>query len=115
MLLKKTLFSVTLAFQVGPALASGCTVVIKPSELTPLTALAAAELSLQAGIPPVIFYENVLLLICYESYPYPYILATPVKFDFVLIFLIVSVFACFLQELLLVGHVLSLTSEEKQE
>lgn len=40
-------------YQVGPALACGCTVVIKPSELTPLTALAAAELSLQAGIPPV--------------------------------------------------------------
>ncbi|XP_077244392.1 aldehyde dehydrogenase 5F1 isoform X2 [Tasmannia lanceolata] len=39
--------------KVGPALACGCTVVIKPSELTPLTALAAAELSLQAGIPPV--------------------------------------------------------------
>ncbi|CAL5402404.1 unnamed protein product [Camellia sinensis] len=38
--------------KVGPALACGCTVVIKPSELTPLTALAAAELSLQAGIPP---------------------------------------------------------------
>ncbi|XP_040986329.1 succinate-semialdehyde dehydrogenase, mitochondrial isoform X2 [Juglans microcarpa x Juglans regia] len=38
--------------QVGPALACGCTVVIKPSELTPLTALAAAELALQAGIPP---------------------------------------------------------------
>jgi len=28
-------------------------VVVKPSELTPLTALAAAELALQAGIPPV--------------------------------------------------------------
>lgn len=27
--------------------------VVKPSELTPLTALAAAELALQAGIPPV--------------------------------------------------------------
>lgn len=39
--------------QVGPALASGCTVVVKPSELTPLTALAAAELALQAGVPPV--------------------------------------------------------------
>jgi succinate-semialdehyde dehydrogenase len=38
--------------KVGPALAAGCTVVIKPSELTPLTALAVAELSLQAGIPP---------------------------------------------------------------
>lgn len=41
-----------IARKVGPALACGCTVVIKPSELTPLTALAAAELSLQAGIPP---------------------------------------------------------------
>ncbi|KAG9453183.1 hypothetical protein H6P81_006087 [Aristolochia fimbriata] len=38
--------------KVGPALACGCTVVIKPSELTPLTALATAELALQAGIPP---------------------------------------------------------------
>lgn len=37
----------------GYALAAGCTVVIKPSELTPLTALAASELSLQAGIPAV--------------------------------------------------------------
>ncbi|MFS8019307.1 putative succinate-semialdehyde dehydrogenase (NAD(+)) [Helianthus anomalus] len=39
--------------KVGPALACGCTVVIKPSEFTPLTALAAAELALQSGIPPV--------------------------------------------------------------
>ncbi|XP_076916855.1 succinate-semialdehyde dehydrogenase, mitochondrial-like [Bidens hawaiensis] len=38
--------------KVAPALACGCTVVIKPSELTPLTALAAAELALQSGIPP---------------------------------------------------------------
>eukprot|EP01018_Ginkgo_biloba_P030779 Gb_34346 [translate_table: standard] len=38
--------------KVAPALASGCTVVVKPSELTPLTALAAAELALQAGLPP---------------------------------------------------------------
>ncbi|KAI3810071.1 hypothetical protein L1987_19678 [Smallanthus sonchifolius] len=38
--------------KVGPALACGCTVVIKPSELTPLTALAVAELALQSGIPP---------------------------------------------------------------
>ncbi|KAM0063544.1 putative succinate-semialdehyde dehydrogenase (NAD(+)) [Helianthus debilis subsp. tardiflorus] len=36
----------------GPALACGCTIVIKPSELTPLTALAAAALALQAGILP---------------------------------------------------------------
>ncbi|KAK9057656.1 hypothetical protein SSX86_022492 [Deinandra increscens subsp. villosa] len=38
--------------KVGPALACGCTVVIKPSELTPLSALAVAELALQSGIPP---------------------------------------------------------------
>ncbi|XP_062149793.1 succinate-semialdehyde dehydrogenase, mitochondrial-like [Alnus glutinosa] len=37
---------------VGPALVCGSTVVIKPSEIAPLTALAAAEPSLQAGIPP---------------------------------------------------------------
>jgi succinate-semialdehyde dehydrogenase / glutarate-semialdehyde dehydrogenase len=38
--------------KVAPALAAGCPVVIKPAELTPLTALAAAELALRAGIPP---------------------------------------------------------------
>jgi len=37
--------------KVGPALAAGCTVVIKPSEDTPLTALAAAELGARAGVP----------------------------------------------------------------
>jgi succinate-semialdehyde dehydrogenase/glutarate-semialdehyde dehydrogenase len=37
--------------KVAPALAAGCTVVIKPSELTPLTALAAAELAQRAGLP----------------------------------------------------------------
>lgn len=38
--------------KVAAALAAGCATVIKPSELTPLTALAAAELASQAGIPP---------------------------------------------------------------
>ena len=37
--------------KVAPALAAGCPVVIKPAELTPLTALAAAELAVRAGIP----------------------------------------------------------------
>ncbi len=37
--------------KVAPALAAGCTVIIKPAELTPLTALAAGELALRAGIP----------------------------------------------------------------
>jgi len=38
------------AWKLGPALAAGCTVVLKPSELTPLTSLKLAEL--QAGILP---------------------------------------------------------------
>ena len=37
--------------KVSPALAAGCTVVIKPAELTPLSALAVAELAIRAGIP----------------------------------------------------------------
>lgn len=37
--------------KVAPALAAGCPVVIKPAELTPLTALAAAELARRAGVP----------------------------------------------------------------
>lgn len=39
------------ALQVAPALAAGCTVVLKPAELTPLTALALAELAERAGLP----------------------------------------------------------------
>jgi len=37
--------------KVAPALAAGCTVIIKPAEATPLTALAAAELAQRAGMP----------------------------------------------------------------
>ncbi|QGQ48856.1 NAD-dependent succinate-semialdehyde dehydrogenase [Metabacillus sediminilitoris] len=37
--------------KVAPALAAGCTAVIKPAELTPLTALKIVELAEQAGIP----------------------------------------------------------------
>jgi len=36
----------------GPAIASGCTVVLKPAEQTPLSALALAELAARAGVPP---------------------------------------------------------------
>jgi len=39
------------SWKVGPALACGNTVVVKPAELTPLTALRFAELALEAGIP----------------------------------------------------------------
>ena len=39
----------------APALAAGCTVVIKPAEDTPLSALALAQLAHEAGIPPGVF------------------------------------------------------------
>lgn len=38
--------------KVAPAIAAGCTVVVKPAEQTPLTALALAKLAHLAGIPP---------------------------------------------------------------
>jgi len=41
-----------LAWKWGPALACGNTIVMKPAEQTPLTALAAAELAVEAGFPP---------------------------------------------------------------
>jgi succinate-semialdehyde dehydrogenase/glutarate-semialdehyde dehydrogenase len=44
--------------KVAPALAAGCTVVVKPAEQTPLTALALAALAEQAGFPAGVF--NVL-------------------------------------------------------
>ena len=40
------------AWKVAPALAAGNTVVIKPAENTPLTALAFAELAIEVGLPP---------------------------------------------------------------
>jgi acyl-CoA reductase-like NAD-dependent aldehyde dehydrogenase len=39
-------------WKLAPALAAGCTVVLKPAEETPLVALRLAELALEAGIPP---------------------------------------------------------------
>ncbi len=40
-----------LAWKVAPALAAGCTVVLKPAEFTPLTALCFAEIARDAGLP----------------------------------------------------------------
>ncbi|MEJ6388795.1 aldehyde dehydrogenase [Gymnodinialimonas ulvae] len=40
-----------MAWKIGPALASGCSVVLKPAEETPLTALRLAELAMEAGVP----------------------------------------------------------------
>eukprot|EP00878_Enallax_costatus_P010162 GHUV01010608.1.p1 GENE.GHUV01010608.1~~GHUV01010608.1.p1 ORF type:complete len:425 (+),score=122.60 GHUV01010608.1:632-1906(+) len=45
--------------KVAPALAAGCTVVLKPAELTPLTALALVELADRAGVPDGVF--NIVL------------------------------------------------------
>src|ERR1700685_1731400 len=42
-------------WKLAPALACGCTVVMKPAELTSLSALRIAELALEAGIPPGVF------------------------------------------------------------
>ncbi len=44
--------------KVGPALAAGCTIIVKPAEDTPLSAFALAELAERAGVPPGVF--NVL-------------------------------------------------------
>ena len=43
------------SWKLGPALASGNSVVLKPSEKSPLTALRLAELAIEAGIPPGVF------------------------------------------------------------
>ena len=39
------------AWKLGPALAAGCTIVLKPAEQTPLSALRLGELALEAGLP----------------------------------------------------------------
>jgi succinate-semialdehyde dehydrogenase/glutarate-semialdehyde dehydrogenase len=39
----------------GPAIAAGCTMVLKPASATPLSALALAELASRAGLPPGVF------------------------------------------------------------
>lgn len=39
-------------WKIGPALATGNTIVLKPSEITPLTALKLAQLTIEAGFPP---------------------------------------------------------------
>ena len=44
-----------LAWKIGPALAAGCSVIVKPAEETPLTALRVAEFANEAGIPKGVF------------------------------------------------------------
>ncbi len=47
-----------LAWKIGPALAAGCSVIVKPAEETSMTALRVAELAMEAGVPKGVF--NVL-------------------------------------------------------
>src|SRR5664279_1645602 len=42
-------------WKIGPALAAGCTIVLKPAPTTPITALMLAELASEAGIPDGVF------------------------------------------------------------
>jgi aldehyde dehydrogenase (NAD+) len=49
---------IMVGWKAAPALAAGNTLVVKPAELTPLTAIRIAELALEAGVPPGVF--NVL-------------------------------------------------------
>lgn len=44
-----------LAWKIGPALAAGCSVIVKPAAETSLTALRVAELATEAGVPPGVF------------------------------------------------------------
>ena len=46
---------VQIAVKVAPALAMGCTVIVKPSEYAPLTAFMLAEIVHEAGVPPGVF------------------------------------------------------------
>lgn len=39
-------------YKVAPALAAGCTMILKPSEVTPITGLELGEICTQAGLPP---------------------------------------------------------------
>jgi gamma-glutamyl-gamma-aminobutyraldehyde dehydrogenase len=44
-----------LAWKIGPALAAGCSVIVKPAEQTSLTTLRVAELAVEAGVPAGVF------------------------------------------------------------
>jgi acyl-CoA reductase-like NAD-dependent aldehyde dehydrogenase len=63
---------ILLCWKIGPAVATGCTTIIKLDEHTPLTGLYAAKLIQEAGFPPVksihqlFIDEEIVLLGCYQ-------------------------------------------------
>ncbi len=62
-----------IAAKVGPAIAAGCTMVLKPSEIAPLNALIFAEVMHEAGTPPGVFNlingEGPLVGVAMSSHP----------------------------------------------
>ncbi|WP_373634809.1 aldehyde dehydrogenase family protein [Yoonia sp. SS1-5] len=52
-----------LAFKIGPAMAAGCPIIIRPSEQTPISAYAVGELCAQTGLPP-----GVVQILCTDGY-----------------------------------------------
>ena len=52
-----------LAFKIGPAMAAGCPIIIRPSEATPISAYAVGELCHQIGLPP-----GVVQILCTDGY-----------------------------------------------
>ncbi len=53
-----------LGYKLGPALAAGCSVILKPSQITPLASLRCAEIAKEAGFPP-----GVINVISGDRYP----------------------------------------------
>jgi len=52
-----------LAFKIGPAMAAGCPIIIRPSEATPLSAYAVGELCARIGLP-----KGVVQILCTDSH-----------------------------------------------
>ncbi len=52
-----------LAFKLGPAMAAGCPIIIRPSEQTPISAYAVGELCQQIGLP-----DGVVQILCTDGY-----------------------------------------------
>ncbi|SFR52578.1 succinate-semialdehyde dehydrogenase / glutarate-semialdehyde dehydrogenase [Yoonia tamlensis] len=52
-----------LAFKIGPAMAAGCPIIIRPSEMTPISAYAVGELCHQIGLP-----AGVVQILCTDGY-----------------------------------------------